>query len=62
VQGVHRGGHALTAQQTVLLVGGTGRTGRRALAQLLARGDAVASCLGHTFSLKRAQGPPYDLV
>ena len=31
----------MPAQQTVLLVGGTGRTGRRVLAQLLSRGVAV---------------------
>jgi uncharacterized protein YbjT (DUF2867 family) len=31
----------MTAQQTVLLVGGTGRTGRRALQQLLGRGVRV---------------------
>jgi nucleoside-diphosphate-sugar epimerase len=36
-----KGERAVAGQQTVLLVGGTGRTGRRVLEQLLARGVAV---------------------
>ena len=39
---VHRTGHVIMpTQQTVLLVGGTGRTGRRVLQQLLDRGVSV---------------------
>src|SRR5512140_2783243 len=35
------GDHAMPTQRTVLLVGGTGRTGRRVLEQLLSRGLSV---------------------
>jgi uncharacterized protein YbjT (DUF2867 family) len=38
---VSQGGHAMSGQVQVLLVGATGRTGRRVLEQLLARGAAV---------------------
>jgi nucleoside-diphosphate-sugar epimerase len=38
-------------QQTVLLVGGTGRTGRRVLAQLLSRGVAVRAIVRSTQGL-----------
>jgi len=41
----------MPAQQTVLLVGGTGRTGRRVLAQLLSRGVAVRAIVRSTQGL-----------
>ena len=50
------------AQQTVLLLGATGRTGGRVLQQLVDAGAAVISCLGHVTSLKGVFGPPRDLV
>lgn len=48
--------------QTVHLVGGTGRTGRRVLRRHLVGCDAVISCLGHVFSPRGIIGPPRDLV
>jgi hypothetical protein len=44
----------MPAQQTVLLVGGTGRTGRLVLAQLLARGVAVRAIVRSTASVAPA--------
>jgi nucleoside-diphosphate-sugar epimerase len=41
----------MPAQQTVLLVGGTGRTGRRALEQLVARGVSVRAIVRSTRGL-----------
>jgi nucleoside-diphosphate-sugar epimerase len=41
----------MAAQQTVLLVGGTGRTGRRVLEQLLARGVGVRAIVRSTRGL-----------
>jgi nucleoside-diphosphate-sugar epimerase len=42
---------AMSGQQKVLLVGGTGRTGRRVLAQLLARGVGVRAIVRSTRGL-----------
>ena len=41
VRDAGEGGKPMPRQQTVLLVGGTGRTGRRVLQQLLERGITV---------------------
>jgi NAD(P)-dependent dehydrogenase (short-subunit alcohol dehydrogenase family) len=43
-----RGDHTMSDQQTVLLVGGTGRTGRRVLEQLVARGVGVRAIVRST--------------
>jgi hypothetical protein len=51
-----QGDHAMPDQQTVLLVGGTGRTGRRVLAQLLSRGVAVRAIV------RSSQGLPPEIT
>jgi len=54
----------MAAQQTVLLVGGTGRTGRRVLEQLLARGVGVRAIVRSTRGLPAAitGNPGVELV
>jgi uncharacterized protein YbjT (DUF2867 family) len=59
-----QGGHAMSNQQTVLLVGGTGRTGRRVLEQLVARGVRVRAIVRSTRGLPAALAgsPAVELI
>lgn len=64
-RGNRAGRQGVMNHQAVLLVGGTGRTGRKVLEQLLAHVRdcrVVVSCLGHVITLRGIFGPPRDLV
>ena len=58
------GDDAMSSQQTILLVGGTGRTGRRVLEQLLSRGAHVRAIVRSAEKLRAgvAERPGLSVV
>ena len=64
MKAIIQGDEAMPAQQTVLLVGGTGRTGRRVLEQLLGRGIDVRAIVRSAEKLRAgvAERPGLSVV
>ena len=64
MKAIIQGDQAMPAQQTVLLVGGTGRTGRRVLEQLLGRGIDVRAIVRSAEKLREgvAERPGLSVV
>jgi uncharacterized protein YbjT (DUF2867 family) len=64
MKAIIRGDDVMPAQQTVLLVGGTGRTGRRVLEQLLSRGINVRAIVRSAEKLRAcdAERPGLSVV
>ena len=61
MKAIIQGDEAMPAQQTVLLVGGTGRTGRRVLEQLLGRGIDVRAIVRSAERLRAVVAERPDL-
>jgi uncharacterized protein YbjT (DUF2867 family) len=64
MKAIIQGDDAMPAQQTVLLIGGTGRTGRRVLEQLLSRGINVRAIVRSAENLRAgvAERPGLSVV
>jgi uncharacterized protein YbjT (DUF2867 family) len=61
MKAISQGGDAMPAQQTVLLIGGSGRTGGRVLEQLLSRGIDVRAIVRSAEKLRAAVAEPPGL-
>ena len=62
MKAIIQGDEAMPAQQTVLLIGGTGRTGRRVLEQLLSRGINVRAVVRSAEKLRTGVAEHPDLT